>query len=266
LIALEVTVDRIPDDLRQPLVELLLSIADDKFILGHRNSDWTGLAPILEEDIAFSSLAQDEISHATVLYQMAAELLGTTADKLAYGRRPDQYRCAQIVELSHDFDWAFSVCRDFFCDHFDYLRLGRLAQSSHAPLAQLAARLVPEEEIHVHHIDTLVKRLGRGTRESHERMQKALDRLAPLATGLFEPTPGHELLEKQQLYPVSEPAMFTRWSADLQRVAQEGSLKLGLPTPGTKEIGGRRGHHSSGFAALLDELTEVYRLEPEAAW
>jgi len=259
-------VDRISEDLKQPLVELILSIADDKFILGHRNSDWTGLAPILEEDIAFSSLSQDEISHATVLYQMAAGLVETTADKLAYGRKPEEYRCAQIVELSHDFDWAFSVCRDFFCDHFDYLRLSRLARSSYTPLAQVAARLVPEEEIHVHHIDTLMKRLGSGTKESHDRMQNALERLAPVASGLVEPTKGSELLEKQDIYPVTNPSMFEAWSKKIRQVADAANLKLSLRPMRPDEIGGRRGRHSSEFAALLDELTEVYRLEPEAAW
>ena len=107
--------DRLTDDLRQPLAQLLLSVADDKFLLGHRNADWTGLAPILEEDIAFSSLAQDELSHATALYQLAAELLGTTADKLAFGRKPEEYRCAQLVELSDEFNWATALCRNFFC-------------------------------------------------------------------------------------------------------------------------------------------------------
>jgi ring-1,2-phenylacetyl-CoA epoxidase subunit PaaC len=259
-------VDTLPDDLKQPLVDLLLSVADDKFILGHRNSDWTGLAPILEEDIAFSSLSQDEISHATVLYQLVAELLGTTADKLAYARKPVEYRCAELVELSDEFDWAMAVCRNLFCDHFDFLRLGRLARSSYAPVAQLAARLVAEEEIHVHHSDTLVKRLGRGTAESHSRMQKALDQLVALAVGLVEPTQGLEHLEANGLYPPIEPGMFERWSAGLQQVAQEGNLKLELRKPDPAAIGGRRGRHSPGFTTLLDELTEVYRLEPDAAW
>src|SRR5437016_3298169 len=200
--------NQLSEHLRDPFVQLLLSIADDKFILGHRNADWTGLAPILEEDIAFSSLAQDEISHATVLYQMAAGLLGTTADKLAYGRKPEEYRCAQLIELTDDFDWAVAVCRNFFCDHFDWLRLGRLAESSYTPLAQLAARLAPEEEIHVHHVNTLLKRLGRGTPEAHDRMQSALDKLSSLAIGLVEPTSGIELLEAQGIYPPCKPSTF----------------------------------------------------------
>src|SRR5262245_63515719 len=107
-------------------------------MLGHRNADWTGLAPILEEDIAFSSLSQDELAHATALYQMVAGMLGTSADKLAYGRKPEEYRCAQLVELSDEFNWATAIGRNFFCDHFDAGRLARLAQSAYTPLAQLA--------------------------------------------------------------------------------------------------------------------------------
>ena len=87
------------EDLKGPLLELLLSVADDKLLLGHRNSDWTGLGPILEEDIAFSSMAQDEIAHAQALYERAGELVGKTADQLAFGRDPDAYRCATITEL-----------------------------------------------------------------------------------------------------------------------------------------------------------------------
>jgi len=122
-------VDQLPDHLRQPLIDLLLSLADDKFMLGHRNADWTGLAPILEEDIAFSSLAQDEIAHASALYQMIAGLSGTRADVLAFGRRPEEYRCAQIVEPADEFNWALAIGRNFFRDPFDFLRLHRRTSS-----------------------------------------------------------------------------------------------------------------------------------------
>ena len=168
---------RIAEHLKGPLVELLLSVADDKLLLGHRNSDWTGLGPILEEDIAFSSLAQDEIAHAKTLYELAAGLTGGSADQLAFGRGPEQYRCAAIVELPDDFDWAFALGRQLFCDHFDLLRLQRLASSSFKPLADLAARLAAEEQVHVDHADAWVRRLGKGTDDSHRRMQSAVERL-----------------------------------------------------------------------------------------
>ena len=258
--------DKLPDHLRQPFIQLLLSIADDKFILGHRNADWTGLAPILEEDIAFSALSQDEIAHASALYQMVADLLGTKADKLAFGRAPEEYRCAQIVELSDEFNWATAIGRNFFCDHFDWVRLQRLAQSDYMPIAQLAARLAAEERIHVEHTDSWIRRLARGGEPAHGRMQEALNSLAPLAPALFEPTEGLDLLEAEAIYPQTQPGTYGRWTEDLQGVARYAGLVIN-PQPATMAgIGGRHGKHSAAFVPLLDELTEVYRIEPEAAW
>jgi ring-1,2-phenylacetyl-CoA epoxidase subunit PaaC len=259
-------VDKLSEHLKRPLIELLLSVADDKFMLGHRNADWTGLAPILEEDIAFSALSQDEIAHASALYDMVAQLQGTKADRLAFGRKPDEYRCAEIVGLSDDFDWGKALCRNFFCDHFDALRLGRLARSRYAPLAQLAGRLAAEEQIHVEHVDSWMRRLGRGGTDARRRMQEALDNVGPLAPTLMEPTEGLELLEAESIYPKTAPGMFERWSRDLGTVAWDAGLKLDLQPLATNALGGRHGKHCELFLPLLDELTEVYRIEPEAAW
>jgi ring-1,2-phenylacetyl-CoA epoxidase subunit PaaC len=259
-------VDQLANALKGPLSRLLLSVADDKFMLGHRNADWTGLAPILEEDIAFSSLAQDELAHASVLYQMIGALVGTRTDTLAFGRKPEEYRCAQLVELSDEFDWATAICRNFFCDHFDFVRLHRLARSCYTPLAHLASRLAAEEQIHVEHVDSWMRRLGRGGEEAHGRMQQALNDLAGLAPMLVEPAEGLASLEEAGIYPNVERGMFERWAEDLGQVAREAGLDLKLEPPSADGVGGRRGRHTDAFVALLDELTEVYRIEPEAAW
>lgn len=258
--------EHLPDHLRQPLANLLLALADDKFILGHRNADWTGLAPMLEEDIAFSSLAQDELAHALTLYQLVAGLVGGTADRLAYGRKPEEYRCAQLVVLSDEFNWATAIARNFFCDHFDRARLRRLAQSAYTPLAQLAARLGAEEQIHVEHVDSWVRRLGRGGTDARQRMQEAFDAIAPQAAMLWETTPGQEQLEEAAIYPVDAAASFEQWRAELRAVTDDAGLRLDIAPPPAEEVGGRHGRHGPAFAALLDELTEVYRIEPEAAW
>jgi ring-1,2-phenylacetyl-CoA epoxidase subunit PaaC len=197
---------------------------------------------------------------------MIAGLLWTKADKLAFGRRPEEYRCAQIVEPSDDFNWATALVRNFFCDHFDFIRLHRLAQSAYTPLAQLGTRLAAEEQIHIEHTDAWMKRLGRGGPEAHDRMQAALDKLAAVAPMLLEPTEGLAKLESQGIYPPTSPGMFERWSEELHRVVREAGLGLKLQPRSPDAIGGRGGQHSAAFGPLLDELTEVYRLEPEAAW
>jgi len=256
----------LPAPLTRPLAELLLALADDKFFLGHRNADWTGLAPILEEDIAFSSLAQDELAHAQALYQLVANLTGSKADWLAFGRKPEEYRCAEIVELSDEFDWATALARNLFCDHFDALRLDRLARSSYTPLANLAVRLRAEEQIHLDHDASWMGHLGRGGEEARRRIQESLDRLAPLASMLFEPSDGQSELEKEGIYPGSEDETFAAWSKNLEEVARPCQFSVCLTRRPLQSIGGRRGRHSASFAALLDELAEVFRLEPEAAW
>ena len=258
---------QLPASLRPILADLLLAVADDKLMLGHRNSDWTGLGPILEEDIAFSSIAQDEIAHAQTLYAIVGSLVGRTENQLAFGRDPAAYRCATIVETPDDFDWAIALARQLFCDHFDHLRLTRLARSSHAELAALAARLVAEERVHVDHVTDWVQRLGTGTRESHARMQAALDTAAPLAPSLFEPVDGQAELVAGGLYPGDDAAMYDEWKTTIETIARHADLTLALPgTPPTEARAGRRGTHTEHLTALLDEMTEVYRLEPDAAW
>ena len=254
------------EKLKTPLVELLLSVADDKLMLGHRNSEWTGLAPILEEDIAFSSLAQDEIAHAQVLYGLASEIDGRSADALAFGRDPDAYRCAQIVELPDDFDWAFALGRQWFCAHYDILRLQRMAGSSYKRLADTAKRLAAEEQVHVEHADSWMKRLGAGGDEANARMQAAMEKLAPVASMLFEPAEGSDALEATGVYPVLPADMFETWSARLQSIAAEAGLSLELTPTHRDDLGGRRGRHSPHLAPLLDEMCEVFRVEPTAAW
>lgn len=256
----------VPDQLKQPLTQLLLSLADDKLVLGHRNSDWTGLGPILEEDIAFSHLAQDEIAHAQAIYQFLGEMSGRSADDLAFGRPPEEFRCAQLVEVPDEFDWATAICRQLFCDHFDAFRLNRLAESTHKPLADLAKRIGAEEALHVEHSTSWVIRLGRGTDESRARMQQAMDHLSPLAPMLWEMTDGQQALADAGIYPGCGPELFDEWRAKLKHVAQQAGLKLELKPPDPKTRDGRRGVHSLHLTELLDEMCEVWRLEPGAKW
>ncbi|MCL4257815.1 MAG: phenylacetate-CoA oxygenase subunit PaaC [Anaerolineales bacterium] len=147
----------------------LIALADDELILGHRDSEWTGHAPILEEDIAFANLALDEIGHAKLWYELAADLLGedktTYPDKLVYFREPAQFRNMQLVELPKG-DWAFSTLRQYLFDAFEALRLEALSQSSYTPLAEIAARIRTEELYHLRHSQAWVPRLGLGTQDS----------------------------------------------------------------------------------------------------
>lgn len=255
-----------PDNLKGPLVELLLAIADDKLMLGHRASDWTGLAPILEEDIAFSAISQEEIAHASALYEMVGKITGEDADAVAFGRDPEAYRCAGIAAASDEFDWARAIVRQFFCDHLDALRFERLSRSAYTPLAALASRIRAEEATHVQHADMWVIRLSQGDEQAQQRVQAAVDVLAPQAGLLFEATDGVEGLERDRLYPGSHTEMFRQWRAAVEALLSEAGIGIELQWPPSGLVGGRCGRHGPDFAAILDEMCEVYRIEPEAAW
>src|SRR3989442_1928688 len=130
-------------------VQKILEMADDELILGWRNSEWTGIAPVLEEDVAFSSIAQNEIGHARAIYQ----LLSDDADALAFDRAPEEYRCSQLVELRFVPDWAMTIARRVLYEAVDELRLDRLKASSDEAVAGLAAKIDREEAYHRMHAE-----------------------------------------------------------------------------------------------------------------
>src|SRR5947199_4282287 len=136
----------------------LLEIADDELILGWRDSEWTGIAPLLEEDVAFSSIAQNEIGHARALYELVARERGTTADELAFDRSPDEYRCARLVELRLP-EWEKTIARHYVYEEADAKRLERLKQSDDADIAGLAAKIDREEAYHRMHAQMWFDRL-----------------------------------------------------------------------------------------------------------
>ena len=153
----------------------LLEIADDELVLGWRNSEWTGIAPFLEEDVAFSSIAQNEIGHARALYELAARDLGTTADEIAFDREPEEYRCSQFVELRLVPDWARTIARHYLYEVADAKRIEALKASSDPKLAGLAAKIDREETYHRMHAQMWHDRL-----KDDPRFVAALEELEPL--------------------------------------------------------------------------------------
>jgi len=154
---------------------LLLPIADDELVLGWRNSEWTGIAPFLEEDVAFSSIAQNEIGHARALYQLVADELGTTADELAFDRSPDEYRCSRLVELRLVPDWARTIARHYLYETADAKRLEELKASDDPEAAGLAEKIDREEAYHRMHAEMWFERLN-----DEPRFREALEELRPL--------------------------------------------------------------------------------------
>jgi ring-1,2-phenylacetyl-CoA epoxidase subunit PaaC len=182
-------------------VRQLLEIADDELILGWRDSEWTGIAPFLEEDVAFSSIAQNEIGHARALYELAARELGTTADELAFDRSPEEYRCSQIVELRLP-EWERTIARHYLYEEADAVRLERLKQSDAPEIAGLAAKIDREEAYHRIHAQMWHERL-----KDEPRYVSALEELRPLLDARGEHSPElAELWDEMTMVRRSQPA------------------------------------------------------------
>ena len=263
----------LPAATQATFAELLLTLADDEFVLGFWDSEWTGIAPMLEEDVAFSSLAQDEIGHARVLYEILAELTHDTADHLAYGRQPEQYRHARLMDHART-DWAFSIARRFLYDTADASRLTALARSSYVPLAGIVSKIRREETYHRMHMEAWVKRLAEAGGEAHQRLSEALETLWPDALTIFTPLDGEEELLNAGILPEPLMAIEQRWLGDVAPLMQS----LDLPFPFREAGGGRyaptfpitmdngRTAHSDDFRWLWNEFTMVSRTESGAEW
>jgi ring-1,2-phenylacetyl-CoA epoxidase subunit PaaC len=207
--------------------ELLLELADDELILGWRDSEWTGIAPLLEEDVALSSIAQNEIGHARAAY----ELLADDADALALDRDPSGYRCAPIVQLRL-LEWAPTIARRILYELADEIRLGILREADDPRVRGLAEKMDREEAYHRMHAELWRERL-----RGDPRFEQAVEELWPYAVAL--------------LPEAHRPALADR---------------AGLPVPGSSLLRGKeRGSHTDDFRALREEMTIVRRSAPAGA-
>ncbi len=242
------------------LAGYLISLGDDELILAHRDSEWAGHAPILEEDIAFANIALDEMGHAAAWYRLAGELLDqsveTYPDELIFARKPDEFRNIQMVELPNG-DWAFSLMRQYLFDSLESVRLKVLAESEWEPLADTAAKIRPEELYHLRHTRTWVRRLGLGTEESNQRMQNALVELYPFALQSFTTS-----AEEAQGIRKSE-MLHNAWDAEIRPVLSESNLE---PPEGDNSPVQSREAHTSHLFELVDEMQMVARADVEAQW
>jgi ring-1,2-phenylacetyl-CoA epoxidase subunit PaaC len=208
---------------------LLLQIADDELVLGWRNSEWTGIAPVLEEDVAFSSIAQNEIGHARALYG----LLTDDPDALALDRPPEEYRCAPLVQLRFVPDWARTIARHVLYEAADELRIDRLKTSDDAAVAGLAAKIDREEVYHRLHAQMWADRL-----RDEPRYRDAIDELWPYAVAMLD----------EDL----RPELATRFGRD-------------VPGDGLV-LGKERGTLVDDWPALWNEMTMVRRSVAGATW
>ncbi|MBU2018682.1 MAG: phenylacetate-CoA oxygenase subunit PaaC [Bacteroidetes bacterium] len=246
------------------LFQWILRMADDSLILGHRLSEWCGHGPILEEDIALTNISLDLIGQATNLFQYAGKIegKGRDEDQLAFLRYEKEYKNSLLVEQPNG-DFGMTIMRQFLFDAYRLPLFEALTKSSDAQIAAIAEKSLKETKYHYRHSAEWVIRLGDGTEESHQRIQKSLDLLWRYSSDLFTSDDIQTEAEQNGISPSIEEIKGL-WSKNVYSVLEQATLVI--PDNKWEQNGGRAGKHSEHLGYLLAELQYMQRAYPNMEW
>lgn len=256
-----------------PLSSYIIHLADNALILGHRNSEWTGHGPILEQDIALSNIALDLIGQSRNLYQLAAKRLNAispekeaiTEDDLAYLRDSAEFKNGVLLEQTNG-DWAKTILRQFYFSEFQLLQYHALLASKEAGLAAISEKSIKETRYHVKWAGEWVIRLGDGTEESHNRMLNALEDLNPWVPDLFIAT-GYERSATETEWGVDPSNLYKPWLERVNKILETATLPV---YPEEKKdsfvLSGKNGFHSEHLGYILAEMQFLQRAYPGCEW
>lgn len=248
----------------QFLIPFTLHLADTTLILSHRNSEWCGHGPILEQDIALTNIALDLLGQARNLYQYAASLMGDDfdEDKLAYLRNPNDFKNHLITEQPNS-DWAVTILRQFYFSCYQSFFYNELKNSSDEQLAAIAIKSLKEVTYHLRWSSEWVIRLGDGTQESNSKMQHAVEVLKDFIDEFFVMSE-YETELLQAAVSVDVKAIQTKWQQKINDVFDEATLKFVASTDAC--LGGKVGKHSEHLVSLLAEMQILQRTYPNSVW
>ena len=258
----------------EALIDYILHLGDNALVLGHRNSEWTGHGPILEQDIALSNIALDLIGQARYYYQYASERINAseipgaagrtpvTEDALAYLRDAWDFRNCLLVEQGNG-DWGKTILRQFFFSAYQYELYQVLQRSRDGQLAAIAEKSLKEVTYHLRWSGEWVIRLGDGTEESHARMEQAVSDLWQYTGELFLPADYEEVLAPLGV-AVDPGAIRAGWDIKTGEVFRA----AGLETKGGEwmQKGGKQGKHTEALGYLLAEMQFLQRAYPGCEW
>ncbi|QQE74367.1 phenylacetate-CoA oxygenase subunit PaaC [Brevibacillus composti] len=257
----------------QALTDLLFQLADDDFILAYRGSEWLGLAPHIEEDVAFSSMSQDMMGHAVMFYEMLEELGVGKADDLAQLREAKDFRNAILVERKNGtgeyndnphYDWAYAIVRSYVYGLHKLVRLEALQNSSYVPLTLVSRKMLTEHRYHLMHWHVWLKQLANSTDIARQKVEAAAQKVWADAGELSDLGPNAKNIARFGLI-AGEELLRQKWVAKTKDVFKSAGLEW-PGEPGRPEKRGRAGEHTADLTVALGTLSEVYRMDPAASW
>ena len=255
----------------QALRELLFQLADDDFLISFRGSEWLGLAPHIEEDVAYSSITQNTMGHAVMYYNLLEDLSEGNADILAHDRKPEERRNGCYLEKRNGegkyleepyYDWALAVVRNYFYETFKKIKLEAIANSSYLPLAHVARKVLMEHPYHLAHWKIWMSQLQNATVEAKKRIQDRVEEAWDEFADVLELGSLSSDMKKYQLIAIGEKDMKDRWIKEVEEVLVE----MPKRPLGKKYGNGRNKEHTADLEQALDTLAEVYNSDKTATW
>ena len=262
-----------PNETARTLREFILAFADDEHLIGQQHTEWIGVTPFLEEDLAFSSIGQDELGHAVMLYELVCEIDGieptdAAIDALAYGRGATEYRSSAFTEWGTT-DWAEALMRHWVYDMVEDFRWQTVSASTYLPLASAAVRAQREETFHRRHAHALVESLC--ATPARVELERGLDVVLAKLPSLFTPVENEAVLVEAGIISASLSTMAPAVSEQIGTLfggavfggAGSGNIAK-IPEPETPE--NSRMARSEYFAPLMMRMREVLDLDLDAVW
>jgi len=252
------------------LIDYTSHLADNALILGHRNSEWCGHGPVLEQDIAITNIALDLIGQARNFYQYAAHLINESSqgkkqvseDTLAYLRDRHEFKNCLLAEQPNG-DWAKTISRQFLLSVYQYFLYEKLQESRDPQLAAIAEKSLKEVTYHLRWSSEWIIRLGDGTEESHQRMLSAIDELWQYTGELFEPALYEQRAAEEGL-GIDPSSLKPKWEEKVKEVFIEATLRF--PDEVSIRNGGKNGDHTEHLSNILADLQFMQRAYPNSEW
>lgn len=252
------------------LVELIYQLADDDLIISYRASEWLGLAPHIEEDVAFSSIAQNTMGHATLFYQLLEDLGEGDMDYLAHGRPANERKSSIYLEKVNgpgsyidepDYDWALAVVRNFLYETLKRIKLEAATQSSYKPLQHMARKVLMEQTYHLAHWKLWLKQLQGATEEAQNKINGRLEEAWAEFGDALSLGEQAEAISSANIL-IEEETLKERWLAAVNEVVTAPYSNI----PDQQLGNGRRGEHTEDLPQAMKVFIEVYQSDPVAAW
>ncbi|WP_395940827.1 1,2-phenylacetyl-CoA epoxidase subunit PaaC [Bacillus sp. FJAT-22090] len=257
----------------EAITSLLFQLADDDFLYAYRGSEWLGLAPHIEEDVASSSISQDSMGHAAMYFKLLEDLGVGNADNLAHLRQAGDRKNTILTERVNgkgyymetpQYDWAYHVVRSYFYTSAKKTKIESLCKSSYTPLAETAIKVKMELYYHKLHWETWFKQLLSSTDVANQKMNDAIKLVMADFGDVFSFGNSKHIIEKSGLIDCEE-TLKESWKASIKPIFV--TLQMELPKiPDNPTKNGRNGEHTKDLEEALLTLSEVYRLDPVAVW